>query len=157
MNVVYISSTNKEASDPQSLKLSLLFCASLATQSRAQVTWAGKENILGNRSLYVPASSAPLVDLCKEELLGVCMEGPDSVSEEDHLIVLYLFPCFLSNAVAVEAELLGSSLFPLLIYTRSVTHLFCIDENLSVEPGWFLICFSASQSWQIMVFTITVL
>lgn len=86
------------------------------------------------------------MDLCKEELLGVCMEGPDSVSEEDHLIVLYLFPCFLSNAVAVEAELLGSSLFPLLIYTRSVTHLFCIDENLSVEPGWFLICFSASQS-----------
>lgn len=36
MNIVCIPSTGKEASDPQSLTLPLVFCASLAPQWRAQ-------------------------------------------------------------------------------------------------------------------------
>lgn len=58
MDVVYISSVYKEASDPWSLKLSLLFCAFLGLLWKAQVTWAGKEKALGNRHLCVPPISS---------------------------------------------------------------------------------------------------
>lgn len=58
MDVVCVSSVCKEASDPWSLKLSLLFCAFLGLLWKAQVTWAGKEKALRNRHLYVPPVSS---------------------------------------------------------------------------------------------------
>lgn len=105
MNVVCISNTSKEASDPQSLTLPLLFCASLAPQWRAQVMQSRVEKSFGNRNPYVSSigySCGPV-----QGKRPLCM--------------------FFSDSIAGEAGLF--SIFPLLNYARP-GHLVCTDEGL---------------------------